>query len=69
VDLPSNDCEYKDLLRFGIAYAYYLKKAYIENLAIPKMMLHPRWWLNGPSVYSANWRPFYTAVLEQPILS
>ena len=67
VNLPPNDCECEDLLRFGIACAHYLKKAYIENLAIPKTMIHLRWWLNGPPIHSVNWRPFYA--LEQPIPS
>ena len=24
-------------------------------------MVHPRWWLNGPSIHSTNWIPFYPA--------
>jgi len=67
LEIPPNRCECQDLLRFGIACAHHLKKAYIEGLAIPKTMIHPRWWLNGPLIHAVNWRPFYNTTVKQPI--
>lgn len=39
---PPNSCKCELLLRFGIAYRHYLKKAYIDNLPIPKTLFHLR---------------------------
>lgn len=59
VILPSNGCDCEILLRFGLACRHYLKKAYLEDLPLPKTLVHPRWWLNGPAIYETNWVPFY----------
>ena len=56
---PPEGCECDILLRFGISCRHYLKKAYIENLPLPKTLIHPRWWLKGPSIHFTNWVPFY----------
>jgi hypothetical protein len=59
VIIPPNGCECEILLRFGISCCHYLKKAYLEDFPIPKTLVHPRWWLNGPPIHSTNWVPFY----------
>lgn len=56
---PSNDCECAILLQFGIACRHLLKKAFLEDLPIPKTLVHPRWWLQGPGIHDTNWKPFY----------
>jgi hypothetical protein len=62
VELPRNGCDCEILLRFGLACRHYLKKAYLEDLPLPKTLIHPRWWLNGPTIYETNWLPFYPAL-------
>ena len=43
-------CDCEILSRFGIAYRHYLLTAFLENLELPKTLLHPRWWLSGPII-------------------
>jgi hypothetical protein len=64
VDL--NGCECEILLRFGIACRHHLRRAFLDNIPIPKTLLHPRWWLNGPDITSTNWRPFYP--VDEPVM-
>ena len=64
--VDGNGCECELILRFGIACRHYLKRAFMENIPLPKTLLHPRWWLNGPDIYSTNWRPFYPSVESEP---
>jgi len=59
---PENGCDCEVLLRFGIACMHHLKHAYLEDIPIPKTMVHPRWWLSGPEIIRPNWAPFYPSV-------
>lgn len=55
----SDNCRCEIRLRYGLACRHYLKKAYDEGVQLPKTLVHPRWWLNGPNIYHTNWVPFY----------
>jgi hypothetical protein len=53
------ECVCPILHRFGIACRHHLLRAFLENSPLPKTLLHPRWWLNGPPIPPINWAPFY----------
>ena len=62
--MPQNDinlgpCNCEVLLRFGISCRHYLRRAYLTGEPIPRSLLHPRWWLNGPQIRFTNWLPKY----------
>ena len=66
----TTDCDCEVLLRFGIPCQHHLRRAFLENSPIPKTLLHPRWWLNGPDILSTNWVPFYpiTETVPRPFI-
>ena len=39
----SETCECEIIYRFGIACRHYLLKAFLDNIPLPKTLLHPRW--------------------------
>ena len=47
------------LLRFGLACKHYLRRAYLSGQPIPKSLVHPRWWIHGPTIRYTNWQPTY----------
>ena len=47
------------LLRFGLACKYYLRRIYLSGQPIPKSLVHPRWWIHGPTIRYTNWQPTY----------
>ena len=55
----SEICKCPILLRYGIACRHHLLQAFLDNIALPKTLLHPRWWLAGPPITEINWKPFY----------
>jgi hypothetical protein len=56
---PLGDCHCQILLRYGIACKHYLKRIYERGQPIPRSLLHPRWWLQGPIIRFKEWRPQY----------
>jgi hypothetical protein len=62
---PLGDCHCQILLRYGIACKHYLKRIYERGQPIPRSLLHPRWWLQGPIVRYKEWQPQYPE--EEPI--
>ena len=56
---PSTDCMCDLLLQFGIPCRHWIVRCVREGLPIPKTLLHPRWWIQGP-IAPANWRPSYS---------
>jgi hypothetical protein len=47
------------LLRFGLPCIHHLRRAYLSGQAIPKSLLHPRWWIRGTITRYTNWEPRY----------
>jgi hypothetical protein len=62
----SEECVCPILHRFGIACRHYLLRAFLKNSPLPKTLLHPRWWLNGPPIPPTNWAPFYPVQAALP---
>ena len=58
-DRHLGECHCSILLRYGIACKHHLKRAYLDGQPIPKSLLHPRWWLKGPTVRYTGWKPSY----------
>jgi hypothetical protein len=42
-------------LRYGLPCKHWLYKAFIDDVAIPISLFHPRWLLDGPSVLHKRW--------------
>ncbi|KIX06425.1 uncharacterized protein Z518_04401 [Rhinocladiella mackenziei CBS 650.93] len=61
----SEICECPILYQFGIACRHHLLWAFLENLPLPKTLLHPRWWLSGSEITERNWKPFYPSKAPQ----
>lgn len=59
------DCHCEILLRFGIACKHYLLRCFRSGEPIPRSLLHPRWWLQGPAIRSTNWKPQYPQDAEE----
>ena len=57
--LHLGDCQCELLLQFGLPCKHYLLRAYQMGDPIPRSLLHPRWWLNGPLICRTNWKPEY----------
>ena len=53
-DSPLGDCHCEILLRYGIPYKHYLLRGYYSGEPLPRSLLHPRWWLQGPSIRFTN---------------
>jgi hypothetical protein len=52
-------CNCKLLKQFLLPCRHYLKRAYETGEPLPRTLLHPRWWLNGPPITSLKWVPRY----------
>jgi hypothetical protein len=65
-DLDLGACRCELLLRFGLPCKHHLLRACQVGMAIPKSLVHPRWWLNGPIVHQLDWQPRYPD--EEPVI-
>jgi hypothetical protein len=65
-DLDLGVCRCELLLRFGLPCKHHLLRACQVSMAIPKSLVHPRWWLNGPVVHQLDWQPRYPD--EEPVV-
>jgi len=53
------DCSCELLLRYGLPCKHHLLQAYRTGQPIPRSLLHPRWWLDGPVIKTGKWIPIY----------
>jgi hypothetical protein len=51
------ECEL--ILRWSLPCRHHLAQAYITGQPIPRSLVHPRWWINGPVITEAGWAPLY----------
>ena len=59
---PNTDlgpCKCELLIQFSLPCKHHLLQAYQTGQPVPKSLLHPRWWLNGPPNRFADWQPTY----------
>ena len=52
-------CRCELLLRWGLPCKHYLQQIYHNGQPIPRSLVHPRYWLQGPAIHSTNWQPQY----------
>jgi MULE transposase domain len=52
-------CQCYILLRFGLPCRHYLQRSLFSGEAIPRSLVHPRYWLRGPIIHPQAWRPFW----------
>jgi hypothetical protein len=67
-DINLEPCECELLLRFSLPCKHHLLQACQSGIPLPKSLVHPRWWLKGPTIRSDVWKPSYTQE-QQLILS
>jgi hypothetical protein len=48
IDLGLCQCEI--LTRYGLPCKNHLLEAYQTGQPLPRSLLHPRWWLDGPAI-------------------
>lgn len=54
------ECAFCDILnRYSLPCRHYLRHAYEEGISIPRSLVHPRWWVKGPVIRDADWKPYY----------
>src|SRR2546423_42876 len=58
------DCKCSILLRFGLVCKHHLLRGFLFGEPIPKSLLHPRWWLHGPTICYSGWEPSYPQEVE-----
>jgi len=63
-DLDLGPCGCQLLLRYSLPCKHYLLQACQTGIPLPKSLVHPRWWLKGPTIRYGRWVPFYGQ--EQP---
>ena len=42
-----------------LAWKHHLLQAYQTGQPLPRSLLHPRWWLDGPAITAVDWQPTY----------
>jgi hypothetical protein len=52
-------CQCHILLRFGLPCRHYLQRSFFSGEALPRSLVHPRYWLRGPVIHPQEWRPFW----------
>jgi hypothetical protein len=62
------ECECQILLRYSLPCKHHLLRACLSGEPIPKSLVHPRWWLKGPTIRQSTWAPSY-AVEQGLVLS
>ena len=58
------NCAYELPLRFSLPCRHTLQRCRDESCTISLDIIHPRWWLNGPTAPS-NWQPVWE---ERPLV-
>ena len=63
-------CDCEILHRYSLPCKHFLLKVAQSGCPIPRSLLHPRWWLNGPVVRRGpwgerSWKPQYTEEIEE----
>ena len=48
-------CECEMLLQFGLPGGHHLYPYYLSGQPIPRSLCHPRWWLEGGPIITAQW--------------
>src|SRR2546423_5635343 len=62
IDLGVCTCEL--LARYGLPCKHHLLQAYQTGQLLPRSLLHPRWWLDGPEIKIGKWLPSYAPQQE-----
>jgi hypothetical protein len=57
IELGSCYCEL--LVRYGLPCKHHLLRAYQTGQPLPRSLLPPRWWLDGPAITAVDWQPTY----------
>jgi hypothetical protein len=52
-------CHYQILERFALPCRHLLERAYLFSERIPLTLIHPRYWLQGPTNFAQDWQPKY----------
>jgi hypothetical protein len=52
-------CECHILRRFGLPCKHYLQRSFFSGEAIPRSLIHPRYWLRGPTIHPRDWKPYW----------
>lgn len=62
-------CNCETLYRYRISCKHTLRQFYLSGDPLPRSLFHPRWWVNGPAIYSSNWQPTWpdSGAIPQPI--
>jgi hypothetical protein len=58
-DLDLGKYDYKLIARYSLPCRHYLLRAYQIGLPLPKSLIHPRWWLKGPTIRKGAWQSAY----------
>jgi hypothetical protein len=56
-DLGSCKCQI--YLGFGLPCRHQMKRSWATGEPLPRSLIHPRWWLNGPLITFTEWTPIY----------
>ena len=56
---PLGDCHCQILERFALPCKHLLERAFLRSERIPLTLIHPRYWLQGPSDFAQDWQPHY----------
>jgi len=57
IELGSCRCELP--VRYGLPCKHHLLQAYQTGQPLPRSLLHPRCWLDGPAITAVDWQPTY----------
>jgi hypothetical protein len=57
--IEESPCRCQVLLRFGLPCKHVLKRAFDTGEPIPRSLVHPRYWLQGPTTHAREWQPRY----------
>jgi hypothetical protein len=53
------ECHCSILLRYGLPCRHHLERAFLISEPIPITLVHPRYWLQGPTEVPREWQPSY----------
>jgi hypothetical protein len=59
-DVNLGPCKCELLLRFSLPCKHHLLPACQSGTALSRSLVHPRWWLKGPTIRNDAWKPSYT---------
>jgi len=63
--IPLGDRKCEILEQFGLPCKHHLLRAFLSGTPIPRSLLHPRWWLQGPAILQLGWKPSYSEEEEE----